>query len=292
MSAFFPQSRPVMSDSQLEPDPRKEPSSEVRQLRQEIRTLQERITDLQIALTTITEHGDVIEAELHRTNERLQLEIVDRRRAEATLETIVHLISQQKSDLEIILDTITEHGDVLDIQWLEKVKLANFLATSDGLTQIPNRRRFDEYLEQQWRQLAREQLPLTVLLCDIDYFKQYNDTYGHLVGDDCLRDVAKTLHAAVKRPGDLVARYGGEEFGVLLPHTQADGAFQVAQNLKQAIANLHIPHSQSPISPHLTISIGIASMVPEMERSPNTLLDKADQQLYKAKQCGRNQIAA
>ncbi|MBW4652353.1 MAG: GGDEF domain-containing protein [Kaiparowitsia implicata GSE-PSE-MK54-09C] len=281
-----------MSDSQLEPNPREDPPNEVTQLRREIHTLQERITDLQIALTTITEHGDVIEAELHRMNERLQLEIADRRRAEATLEAIVHLISRQKSDLEIILDTITEHGDVLDIQWLEKVKHANYLATSDGLTQIPNRRRFDEYLDQQWRQLAREQLPLTMLLCDIDYFKQYNDTYGHLLGDDCLRDVAKALYNAVNRPGDVVARYGGEEFGVLLPHTQADGALQVAKKLKQAIADLRIPHSQSPISPYLTISIGIASTVPELGRSSNTLLNKADQQLYKAKQRGRNQIVA
>jgi diguanylate cyclase (GGDEF)-like protein len=292
MSAFSHQSRPIMSDSQLEPNPREDPPNEVTQLRREIHTLQERITDLQIALTTITEHGDVIEAELHRMNERLQLEIADRRRAEATLEAIVHLISRQKSDLEIILDTITEHGDVLDIQWLEKVKHANYLATSDGLTQIPNRRRFDEYLDQQWRQLAREQLPLTMLLCDIDYFKQYNDTYGHLLGDDCLRDVAKALYNAVNRPGDVVARYGGEEFGVLLPHTQADGALQVAKKLKQAIADLRIPHSQSPISPYLTISIGIASTVPELGRSSNTLLNKADQQLYKAKQRGRNQIVA
>ncbi|MGG6296632.1 diguanylate cyclase domain-containing protein [Leptolyngbya sp. AN02str] len=265
--------------------------AEVERLQREIAQLQRSNQDLQMALVTTAEHGDVVEAQLQETNERLHAEVLERKRAEAALEAIVRVISRQKDDLEIILHTITEHGDVLDAQWLEKVNQANLLATSDGLTHIANRRRFDDYLRQQWQHLARERSPLSVLLCDIDYFKQYNDTYGHLQGDDCLREVARVLNQSVRRPSDLVARYGGEEFAIILPNTPLDGARTIAQDVLKAVANLHIPHGRSPISPVLTISIGLACQMPDLTRSPNTILEIADRLLYQAKLRGRNQIA-
>jgi diguanylate cyclase (GGDEF)-like protein len=260
------------------------------QLRQENEALKREKQDLQIALSTTAQHGDVIELELHQTNQKLQAEVVQRQRAQATLQALIELISRQKEDLEVIVQTIMEHGDVLDNQWHQKLHEATRLASYDGLTQIANRRRFDEYLEQQWKQMARERSPLAILLCDIDHFKQYNDTYGHLAGDECLRQVAQTLSATLKRPGDLAARFGGEEFAVILPHTALDGALRVAEYLQAAIDRLHISHTQSSVAADLTVSIGVASTVPMAQDAPHTLLDMADNALYLAKQQGRNQI--
>lgn len=279
-------------DEQTLPTTLIELQAEVERLRQELAQVQRANNDLQIALATIAEHGDFIEAQLHTANLKLHAEIAERIRAESTLKTLVNLITRQKSDLEIILETITEHGDVLDAQWLEKVHYANWLAISDGLTQIPNRRKFDEYFLQQWRLMCREGAPLSLLLCDIDCFKQYNDTYGHLEGDECLKTVAQVLSKSVHRPGDLVARFGGEEFIVVLPQTDGRGAMIVAQTMHMAIAQLRIPHRQSAVAPHLSISVGAATLVPTLERSPHELIDLADQMLYQAKQQGRNQIVS
>jgi diguanylate cyclase (GGDEF)-like protein len=239
---------------------------------------------------TNAQHGDVIELELHQTNQKLKVEVVERQRAQATLQALIELITQQKEDLEVIVQTIMEHGDVLDNQWHQKLHEATLLATCDGLTQIANRRRFDEYLEQQWKQMARERSPLAVLLCDIDHFKQYNDTYGHLVGDDCLKQVAQTLCRTLKRPADLVARFGGEEFAVILPQTGLGGALNVAEEMQSAIRQLQLEHTQSPVHPYLTLSIGMACMVPTSYDTSKALLDRADSALYLAKQQGRNQI--
>lgn len=260
------------------------------QLRQENEALKRVNQDLQIALSTTAQHGDVIELELHETNQKLKAEVVERKRAQATLQALIELISQQKSDLEVIVQTIMEHGDVLDTQWNQKLHEATLLATCDGLTQIANRRRFDDYLEQQWKQMARERLPLAILLCDIDHFKEYNDTYGHLAGDDCLKQVAQTLAQTLKRPSDLVTRFGGEEFAVILPQTDLDGAVKVAELMQAAIQRLQVVHDQSPVAPYLTLSIGIASTIPVSPKSSATLLDMADNALYLAKQRGRNRI--
>ena len=163
------------------------------------------------------------------------------------------------------------------------------LAHMDGLTGVANRRRFDQYLHQEWRRLAREHEYLSVILCDVDYFKFYNDTYGHQAGDDCLRAVAQAISYAVRRPGDLVARYGGEEFVVILPRTVTSGAIQVAQMLKKEIQNLKIPHQKSAVSQYITVSLGIASQIPDLQSSPKSLVDQADKALYQAKKLGRNQ---
>lgn len=170
-----------------------------------------------------------------------------------------------------------------------KQELQN-LATIDGLTQIPNRRRFDEYLNQEWDRLTREQEPLSLLLCDVDFFKRYNDTYGHQAGDSCLRIVAQTISRTAKRTSDLVARYGGEEFTIILPKTNLSGAIAIAETIQQQIENLHIPHPQSDVSEFVTVSIGIASQIPSRNDSVDNLIAKADRALYLAKARGRNRV--
>jgi|GEM_PF-2763788 len=163
------------------------------------------------------------------------------------------------------------------------------LASLDGLTQLANRRRFDEYLAQEWRRMAREKTPLSIILCDIDFFKLYNDTYGHQAGDDCLQKVARALQDAIKRPADLVARYGGEEFAVILPNTKAEGAMQVAEIIRSAIAALKIFHLNSPLNQQITLSVGVATIIPSPYSSPANLIAAADQALYQAKAQGRDQ---
>ncbi|HEY9658597.1 MAG TPA: diguanylate cyclase, partial [Allocoleopsis sp.] len=129
-------------------------------------------------------------------------------------------------------------------------------ATTDSLTQVANRRAFEDHLQKEWQRLAREQQPLSLILCDVDYFKRYNDTYGHPAGDICLVQVAQTLQSTLKRPADLVARYGGEEFIIILPNTTNAGAVQVAQNIQQQIAQLQLPHAASLASSYVTLSLG------------------------------------
>jgi diguanylate cyclase (GGDEF)-like protein len=165
-----------------------------------------------------------------------------------------------------------------------------YLARLDELTQIANRRQFNECFVQEWRRLKRDHLPLALLMCDIDYFKLYNDTYGHQVGDECLRKIAKTIDQVVKRPADLVARYGGEEFAAILPNTTTEGALHLASNIQTELEKLRIVHSQSAVNDYVTLSIGISSVVPSTEWSPEALVRVADIALYEAKAAGRNRI--
>ncbi|MEG4026564.1 diguanylate cyclase domain-containing protein [Microcoleus sp. S13C4] len=164
------------------------------------------------------------------------------------------------------------------------------LASLDELTQLANRRRFDQYLEMEWRRQVREQTPLSLILCDIDSFKSYNDTYGHPGGDECLRQVAGAIGNAVNRPADLVARYGGEEFAVILPNTAIQGAVLVAEHIQLKIAALQLPHAGSQVSPYVTLSLGVASIVPASESGAEILIAAADQALYQAKRLGRDRI--
>jgi diguanylate cyclase (GGDEF)-like protein len=165
------------------------------------------------------------------------------------------------------------------------------LAYLDGLTQIANRRRFDERLNQEWYRMQRSQLPLSLILCDVDYFKQYNDSYGHQVGDDCLRYVAQAIASVTRRAADLSARYGGEEFVVLLPNTILGKALEVTKNIQRAIAQLKLPHIQSQVSQHVTASFGVTSLIPSAASTPAQLLLNADQALYQAKMAGRDRLA-
>lgn len=162
------------------------------------------------------------------------------------------------------------------------------LAAFDGLTQVPNRRRFDEYLHQEWHRLLGEQATLSLILADIDFFKSYNDTYGHVAGDECLRRVAQTISQVANRSTDLVARYGGEEFAIILPNTLLAGAMTVAERVRLAVEQLRIPHRNSLVHEHITLSLGVTSMLPSAATNPAQLVAAADQALYQAKQQGRN----
>ncbi len=264
--------------------------AEFYRLRTENECLKQQNRDLLIALSTTAEHGDLVEAQLHTMNVKLEAEIAEREKAEAMLQTLLNIISREKNDLEIIVQTIVEHGDVVDTQWQQKLREAMCLAELDGLTQVANRRKFDHYLSYQWKQMGQQQTPLSVIICDIDYFKQYNDAYGHLMGDACLQQVAKTLQSILKQPGDLFARYGGEEFAAILPQTEEKAAICVAERMQKAIAQLKMPHPSSAVAAHVTLSMGVASTIPSHPRSPTSLLDQADQRLYLAKRKGRNQI--
>ncbi|MCY7406332.1 MAG: diguanylate cyclase [Alkalinema sp. CAN_BIN05] len=167
---------------------------------------------------------------------------------------------------------------------LELEKLVNL----DSLTQIANRRCFDDRIRFEWERLSREQQPLSLLLFDIDYFKRYNDCYGHQVGDNCLKAIAQALEQTLYRPADLVARYGGEEFVAILPNTDLDGAIIVAEEIRSAIVNLKIPHQNSDISDMVTVSVGITTLIPSPKQKSSTLIQEADIALYRAKQQGRN----
>ena len=224
---------------------------QIENLHQELEELKQEKVDLEILLETATEHADIVESELH-------MKISDHQKTEAAL---------QKENQQL------EH-----------------LILLDSLTQVGNRRSFDDYLIREWRKMARENLPISLVLCDIDYFKSYNDTYGHLGGDNCLHQIAQVISRTIKRPGDLVARYGGEEFAVILPNTKAKGAVHLAENIRLEVKILNILHFQSPINKYVTLSLGVFCMIPTEDSSPKFLIDCADQALYEAKARGRDRV--
>lgn len=162
------------------------------------------------------------------------------------------------------------------------------VAHFDVLTQIMNRRGYEDMLERLWKDHDRRQAPMSLLLMDIDYFKKYNDGYGHIKGDECLRAVAQVLKHELKRPIDVLARYGGEEFVVLLPDTNLEGAKAVGQRFIEALAKANIPHEFSGVADHVTISIGAANKTEET--NINNIVQIADEALYKAKEAGRNRV--
>lgn len=189
-------------------------------------------------------------------------------------------------------------GTLIDISKHKQVEMAlqkanqelQRLAALDDLTQIANRRRFDERLAEEWRRARRDNVMLAVIICDIDFFKYYNDNYGHVRGDETLYSVAQAINAILKRPMDLVARYGGEEFAMVLPNTDLQGATRVAKELKAAVEALRIPHKASRVSLFITLSFGVAARIPEGEAQAKLLVEYADRALYKAKELGRNRI--
>lgn len=195
--------------------------------------------------------------ELEAQNQQLQKEITARLAAEASLQ-------KAKETLER----------------LNKV---------DGLTMLSSRHYFDEYLEGNWRQMQRESAILSLIICDVDLFKLYNEIYGHEEGDECLRRIAQAMIKAVKRPGDLAARYGGDQFTVVLPRTDASGAITVAKHIQREVLAMKIPHSRSPLN-YLTVSIGVSMVEPTLQMTSAVLISTAEQALAQAKQEGRNQI--
>jgi diguanylate cyclase (GGDEF)-like protein len=215
-------------------------------------------TQQEIVLARVTTHLTIqkLQRSLQQQNWQLQQEIKQRHQAESALQNANEELQR--------------------------------LATLDGLTQVANRRRFDECLTKAWQILARERLPLSLLMCDVDFFKRYNDSKGHQAGDECLQKVAQAMKHTVKRPADLVARYGGEEFAVILPNTPAEGALIVAQKIQKAIAALALIHPESSISQYITFSIGVSCTIPCPQFCPEALIAAADRALYQAKQLGRN----
>jgi diguanylate cyclase (GGDEF)-like protein len=222
---------------------------EIERLRQELYDLKQEKTDLEIMLETATEHADTIELQLHQ-------EIEDRQKIELAL----HQANQELSRLTIL----------------------------DSLTQVANRRRFDEYLLEQWQTLRKTKQPLSLILCDVDHFKIYNDTYGHPIGDRCLQQVALAIEAAIEDESHLVCRYGGEEFAVVLPNVVAEEAMVIADRICDKVKCLKINHHKSSVCEYVTMSLGVFGMIPTLEGSPDILLSLADKALYEAKTQGRN----
>lgn len=197
----------------------------------------------------------------------------------------VRLLQNLSTQVSIAIQQAKMHHDLTAAN--EQLRHIAYL---DGLTQVANRRRFEHYLNQEWRRLSRDQAPLALIMCDIDYFKNFNDLYGHQAGDSCLRRVAKALSRSVKRPADLVARYGGEEFAVILPGTDLAGAEKVAEEICLAVRSRRIPHQGSEVAKFITVSLGVASCLPDPSSNPDLLVRRADEALYQAKHQGRDRV--
>jgi diguanylate cyclase (GGDEF)-like protein len=172
----------------------------------------------------------------------------------------------------------------------EKNRLLERLSALDTLTGIANRGRFDVVLRQEWRRAVREKIPLSLVFCDIDHFKRFNDTYGHQAGDECLVRVAQAMDESLNRPADVAARYGGEEFVALLADTGTEGVRLLADRIRARIESLRIEHRSSPVAPWLTVSLGVATVRPDSTGRPEELVSLADRALYAAKQAGRNRV--
>ncbi len=207
--------------------------------------------------------------------------------------TLEDKVTERTQELEIKnqqLEQEIQERKIIEKTLQEVNQKLERLVNVDGLTGVSNRRHFDNYLTREWRRLKREQKPLSLILCDVDHFKLYNDSYGHLQGDDCLRQIAQTIAQIINRPADLVARYGGEEFAVILPNTDLLGAHKVATKLQKSIRELKLPHNCSQTGQFVTISIGISSQIPHQEQPLEDLIITADRALYAAKDQGRDHI--
>ncbi|MDJ0572755.1 MAG: diguanylate cyclase [Pleurocapsa sp. MO_192.B19] len=211
------------------------------------------------------------------------------------------IVTQSINSMALQLQTSAQNIKNLESRWEKRVeertrnlKQVNQeltrLANIDSLTQIYNRYHFDLALEELWRQAIKERAKIALILCDVDSFKLYNDTYGHLMGDECLKKVAKAIDSSINRNKDIAARYGGEEFVVILPRTNSKGAAQVAMRIRNAVNNLNIIHDTSTVENHVTISCGVACFAPHPNSSPNSLIERADYALYQAKQQGKNRF--
>lgn len=235
---------------------------EVRQLLRDFEGMAGRLGDSYQRLERALEEGELLRGELESVTERQEQEIRAR-----TAELV-----ERTYELETANRTL-EH-----------------LASSDGLTGLANHRRFIDHLDQCWRIAVREKASVSLVMADIDYFKAYNDTYGHLQGDECLRRVAQVLEGVAQRPLDLAARYGGEEFALILFNTMPEVAMVLAERVRRAVEKLAVPHAGSTGGPILTISAGVAALVPAMNVDPSGLVVRADEALYCAKTKGRNRV--
>ncbi len=205
--------------------------------------------------------------------------------------TPIHDEDGEMSNVLFSISDITSQK-LVEQQLLEANLIFRRQSQLDGLTGVANRRYFDEYLEEVWKKGEREHKPLSVILFDLDYFKLFNDTYGHQCGDDCLRDVAAAVNEIVKKKGYLLARYGGEEFAIILANTNCIEASRVANEIKTVVEQLQILHESSEMYGHVTVSVGVATMIPVVTITADELINQADRALYQAKNNGRNVVKA
>ena len=207
---------------------------------------------------------------------------------------VVHVVRNAQGDVEALIGFMFDISErkhteqkLIDLQ-----KELEQLSFKDGLTGVANRRMFDSVMELEWMNAKRSRQPLSLIMLDIDYFKQYNDYYGHLQGDECLKRVSQTLVECASRAKDFVARFGGEEFMLVLPESDADAAAAVAERCRKAIFKLQIAHAKSPISQLLSVSLGVGSIIPGVNDQLLDFINRVDRRLYLAKQNGRNCIVA
>lgn len=235
--------------------------------------------DLYAAHTEPSDSGDGLRAEnwctMPHTGKRLYLAID------------AGPIYDDEGNLIAVVETLRDMTE----QKLAQIALQH-LAERDGLTGIANRRRFDDSFELEFLRAQREQRPLSLILTDVDFFKRYNDHYGHPQGDECLRKVAAALEAASFRPSDLAARYGGEEFAILMPNTDAAGAMAVAERIVDEVRTLKLPHAASEVAQYVTVSVGVVTLIPQYLHNSPDVIKAADVALYAAKHTGRNRIVA
>jgi diguanylate cyclase (GGDEF)-like protein len=288
----LPQQLRSVGNAGLTPNPHQDTPSagyamepdEPNRLLPELDRLEKEKHDLQIELLTSNDRGVLLQEHVDQLKTSLRAEVRERQAVVEKLQKLIQVITREKGDLEILVQILMDQGDD-SAQEGEKARI-------DGLTQIANRRRFDEYLLQEWSRHIRMQQPLSLLLCDVDHFKLYNDGQGHQAGDECLKSVAKALSQCY-RAGDLVARYGGEEFAMVLPQTNRAGAVQVAERVRAAVAAAALLHTASPVCDRVTVSIGVACITPQPHgpTDARTLVEEADRHLYLAKHRGRNQVS-
>ncbi len=207
---------------------------------------------------------------------------------------VVHVARDENGEVKALIGFMFDISERKETEQklLDLQKELEELSFKDGLTGVSNRRMLDSVLEQEWVRARREQQPLSLLLIDIDFFKQFNDFYGHMQGDDCLIKVAQVLSEAATRSRDFFARFGGEEFVMVLPETDAEAAQKIAQRCQQFIFKQQIPHAESAVSQILTISIGSGTLIPSHKDELRDFVDRIDRALYQAKQAGRNRIQA
>ncbi len=281
-----------------------EEAAELAFLRAEVQRLRVEAHDLQIALQNANEHGDALQEYMYGLSRSLAAEVYERQNAEGRMQAVLDAAAQEKADLEILVQILIDQGDISAAEG-EKARI-------DGLTQIANRRRFDECLADTWERHKANGEPFALLICDVDHFKRYNDTYGHPAGDECLKFVAAAIRGCL-RADDLIARFGGEEFAVLLSRTDREAALKIAQRALASVSGRRgIPKTLGPASRDpepaadpgaldgnleggVTISIGISSTTPGRGGGPSSmdgLIAEADKNLYAAKQRGRNRVVS
>lgn len=233
-----------------------------------------------------------LRAQVEKRTEALKLELAERQRMEVALNYAREQLEERVRERTAVLEARNRELNSTRIQLQEANAQLLKLVSIDGLTGIANRRHFDEVLTREVRRCLRERQPLSLILCDIDGFKRFNDTYGHARGDDTLKRVAQAVDKTFRRAGDLAARYGGEEFAIVLPGIEARRAWLFADRLRRNIWRLAVPNAVSPVADRVTISAGVATALPDRIYGIEELIHAADTALYRAKGNGRNRVEA